>query len=70
MTYFVIICITKKFQVNMEVLEVLITHVTNRGKAGVILHTGADSLWKKANVLREKRGPGNFRHTDQNWITK
>ena len=45
MTYFVIICITKQFQVNLEVSDVLITYVTNRGKARVMLHVGADSLW-------------------------
>ena len=36
MTYFVIICITKKFQVNLEVSEALITYVTNRRKARVV----------------------------------
>ena len=41
MTYLGIVCSTKKFQANLEVSEVLITHVTNRGKARVILHTGA-----------------------------
>ena len=41
MTYFAIICSTKKFQVNFEVSEVLITYITNRGKAGVMLHTVA-----------------------------
>ena len=30
----------KKFQANLEVLEVLITYVTNRGKARVMLHIG------------------------------
>ena len=38
MTYFVIICSTKKFQANFEVSEVLITCVTNRGKARVMLY--------------------------------
>ena len=41
MTYFAIICSTKKFQANLEVSEVLITYVTNRGKARVMLHIGA-----------------------------
>ena len=41
MTYFAIICRTKKFQANSEVSEVLITYVTNRGKARVMLHIGA-----------------------------
>ena len=31
----------KKFKVNLEVSEVLITHVTNRGKTEVMLHIGA-----------------------------
>ena len=33
MTYFAIICYKNKFQANLEVSEVLITYVTNRGKA-------------------------------------
>ena len=41
MTYFAIICSTKTFQANLEVLEVLITYATNRGKARVMLHMGA-----------------------------
>ena len=41
MTYFAIICSAKKFKVNLEESEVLITYVTNRGKAEVILHIGA-----------------------------
>ena len=40
MTYFAIICSAKKFKVNLEVSEVLITYVTNRGKAEVMLHIG------------------------------
>ena len=31
----------KKFQANLEVSEVLITYVTNRGKATVVVHRGA-----------------------------
>ena len=31
----------EKFKVNLEVSEVLITHVTHRGKARVMLHIGA-----------------------------
>ena len=31
----------KKFKVNLEVSEVLITYVTNRGKAEVMLHIRA-----------------------------
>ena len=34
MTHFAIICSTKKFKVNLEVSEVLITYVTNRGRLG------------------------------------
>ena len=41
MTYFAIICSGKKFEVNLEVSELLITNVTNRGKAEVMLHIGA-----------------------------
>ena len=37
---FAIICSAKKFKVNLEVSEVLITHVTYRGKARVMLHKG------------------------------
>ena len=32
---------TKKFQTNLEVSEVLISYITNRGKAMVMLHVGA-----------------------------
>ena len=42
MTYFEIICRTKTFQANLEASGVLITDVTNRGKARVMLHIGAD----------------------------
>ena len=38
MTYFVVICSTKNFQANLEVSEVLITYVTNRRRARVMLH--------------------------------
>ena len=41
MTYFAIICTAKKLKVNLEVSEVLITHVTYRGKVRVMLHIGA-----------------------------
>ena len=41
MTYFTIISSTKKIQANLEVSEVLINYVTNRGKARVMLHIGA-----------------------------
>ena len=34
MTYFAIICSTTIFQANLEVSEVLITYVINRGKLG------------------------------------
>ena len=39
MTYFAITC-RKKFKANLEVSEVLITYVTNKGKAGMMLHIG------------------------------
>ena len=41
MTYFAIICSTKKFQATSEVTEVLITYVTNRAKVRMMLHIGA-----------------------------
>ena len=41
MRYFAIICSAKKFKVNLEVSEVLITYVTNRRKGEVMLHIGA-----------------------------
>ena len=41
MTYFAIICSTRKFQANFELSEVLITYITNRGKARVMLQIGA-----------------------------
>ena len=40
MTYFAIICSTKKIQANLEVSEEFITYVTNREKARVMLHIG------------------------------
>ena len=66
MTYFAIICSTKKLEANLEVSEVLITHVTNGGKARVMLHMswthGQDSspdleFFKRGNkrkILHEK----------------
>ena len=41
MTYFAIICSGKTFKVNLEVSAVLITNVTYRWKARVMLHIGA-----------------------------
>ena len=41
MTYFAIICSAKKFKVNLEVSDLLITYVTNRRKGEVMLHIGA-----------------------------
>ena len=41
---YAILCIDlqqKQFQANLEVSQVLITYVTNRGKARVMLHIGA-----------------------------
>ena len=34
-------CSTKDFQENLKVSEVLITYITNRGKASMMLHIGA-----------------------------
>ena len=41
MTCFSIICSTKQFHADVEVSEVLLTYVTNRGKTSVMLHMGA-----------------------------
>ena len=41
MRYFAIICSAQKFEVNLEVSQVLITYVTNRRKGEVMLHIGA-----------------------------
>ena len=41
MTHFAIIGSEKNSQVNLEVSKVLITHVTYRGKARVMLHIAA-----------------------------
>ena len=66
MSYFAIICSTKKLEATLEVSEVLITHVTNGGKAKVMLHIswtqGQDSspdleFFKRENkrrILHEK----------------
>ena len=40
MTYFAVICSTKTFQENLEVSDVLITYIANRGKARVMSHIG------------------------------
>ena len=47
MTYF-----AKKSEVNLEVSEVLITHVTYRGKARVMLHIGAGQSNDHQIILR------------------
>ena len=52
MTYFAIICSGKKFKVNLEVSEVLITYVTNRGKAEVMLHIGAGQSSNYQKILK------------------
>ena len=52
MTYFAIICSAKKFKVNLEVSEVLITNVTYRGKARVMLHIGADQSNNNQIILK------------------
>ena len=51
MTYFAIICGAKIFKVNLEVSEVLITYVTNRGKDEVMLHIGAGQSNKYQIIL-------------------
>ena len=40
MTYFAAICSTKNYS-ELELSEVSIAHITNRGKAGMMLHIGA-----------------------------
>ena len=52
MTYFAIICSTKKFQASLEVSEVLITYVTNKRKARVMLHIGASHSNKCQMILK------------------
>ena len=53
MIYFIIICSTKKFQVNLEVSEVLITYVTNKGKAKVMMsHIGTGHSNNRQIVLK------------------
>ena len=51
MTYFAIISSAKKFKVNLEVSEVLITYVANRGKAEVTLYIGAGQSNKYQIIL-------------------
>ena len=51
MTYFAIICSAKEFKVNLEVSEVLITHVTYRDKARVMLHIGAGQGYNSQIIL-------------------
>ena len=41
MRNFAIICSTDKIEANLEVSEVLITYVTDKGKARMMLHIGA-----------------------------
>ena len=52
MTYFAIICSAKKFEVNLEVSEVLIPHVTYRRKARVMLHIGAGQSNNHQKILK------------------
>ena len=42
----------KKFQANLEASEVLITYVTNRGKAKVMLHIGAGHSNDRQMILK------------------
>ena len=55
MAYFAIICSAKKFKMNLEVSEVLITHVTYRGKARVMLHIGAGQSNNHQIILKSLR---------------
>ena len=52
MTYFGIICSAKRFKVNLEVSELLITYVTNRGKAEVMLQIGAGQSSNYQKILK------------------
>ena len=52
MTYFAIIWSKTKFQANLEISEVLITYVTNRGKAGVMLHIGEGHSNNRQIILK------------------
>ena len=51
MTHFAIICSAKKFSSEFEVSKVLITHVTYRGKARVMLHIGVGQSNKNQIIL-------------------
>ena len=42
----------KQFKVNWEVSEVLMIHVTYRGKARVMLHIGADESNNRQIILK------------------
>ena len=42
----------KQLKVNLEVSEVLISYVTNRGKAEVMLHTGASQSSNYQIILK------------------
>ena len=48
--------VQKKFEVNLEVSEVLITHVTYRGKARVMLHIGAGQSSNYQKILELSDG--------------
>ena len=72
MANFVIFCSTKKIQANLEVSEVLITYVTNKRKARVMLHIGAGHsnncqiiiklfvYGKLCNILQHKENSSKF----------
>ena len=55
MIYIAVICSTKTFQANLEVPQVLITRVTNRGKGRVMLGTGAGNSNNSEIILKELR---------------
>ena len=51
MTHFAIICSAKKFSSEFEVSKVLITHVTYRAKARVMLHIAAGQSNNRQIIL-------------------
>ena len=68
MTYFAIIFSTKTFHVNLEVSEVLLTYLTKRGKANVMLHIGAGNS-KNCQIILKLFGYdifcNNFHHKNR-----
>ena len=52
MICFAILCNTKKIHANLEVSDALITYVTNREKARVMLHLGAGHSNNHQTILK------------------